>query len=287
MRYAKLLMCLVTLQAVTACDDDGVTGPQSPGPTAVLRFVNAVVDTGTVDFRFIDEVENLPTLLGVPFRGHSGLYQRVASGSRPARVFPTSTDAALTSIMLVDTTVSLTTDMRYTYVYAGRASDNQDGLAVFEDPPTLPSPPAGNIAIKALHVGIGTGDVDVYVVPVDDVAQPTPDDWQASAVTAITNLQYLSQTDYIDVPVRPTDGAAFYRFVVTAAGSTTPLFAATPDLPGAPASGATSGPQPGVQIEGSVLTLVVASGSVPGSRQSTTANEAPTTLLMPDKALDP
>ena len=288
MRYRVPAAFLTALLALTGCDDDGVSGPASQEPAAIVRFLNAVPDTGTVDIRFIDKVENLPTFLGVPFRGHSGVYQKAGAGTRPTRVFPTATDPVLTQIMLIDTMLTLNSNGRYTLVYAGRASGNQDRVAVLEDPATLPSPGAGSISIKVLHAAFGVGNVDVYVVPVSSATAETPADWQTSRVAVISNRPYLSQTAYQDVPVRPTSGLPFYRFVVTAAGSTTPLFAATPNLAGAqPPAGASYGPQPGVQISGSVLTLVVASGAVPGTRQATSANATPTAFFMIDKALNP
>src|SRR5690606_4635370 len=77
MRYTKLLTFMTLLLATTACDDDGVTVQGDPPPKASVRFVNAVPDTGTVDLRFWDQVENLPSLLGVAFRSYSGMYQGV------------------------------------------------------------------------------------------------------------------------------------------------------------------------------------------------------------------
>lgn len=287
MRYGRFLKCIAPVLVLAACDDDGITGPRDIGPAGVIRFINVVADTGTVDFRFIDRVENLPTLLGVEFRDHSGTYQQALAGNRPTRVFPTSTDPALTQIMLVDTVVSVNNNGRYTFVYAGQANGNQDRLAVFEDaePPT---PPAGSIAIKALHAAFGTAAVDVYVVPVDSLTQPTPADFETEAVATISGLNYLSQTAHVNVPVRPTTGAKFYRFVVTAAGSDTELFASTPNLPGEPApAGATYGPQPGVQISGSVLTLVLAPGAVPGSRSDDGSNTSPSAFLIIDKPINP
>jgi hypothetical protein len=286
MRYGKILTFIVPLLAVAACDDSGVTGPRSGEPMALIRLVNTATDIGTVDFRFIDRVENLPTLLGVDFRNYSGGYQRTYTGTRPARVFPFSLNPDSTQIMLVDTMLTLSANARYTMVYAGQTTANQDRLAVFEDPATLPTPPAGQIAVKALHGAFGTGNVDVYVVPVDTTNSPTPANFQTVAAHVFTNVSYLSQSDYANVPTRTAPG--LYRFVVTAAGSDTPLFATTPNLPGAAApAGATYGPQPGVRIAGSVLTVVVASGSVPGSRGSVAANQTPTSFLMIDKQLNP
>lgn len=286
MRYGRLVFLLPFL-ALGACDDDGVS-VQTPDPAALVRFVNAIVDTGTVDLRFVDNVENLPTLQGVSFRSYSGMYQRVIPGSRHARVFPNSPNIQLTSTILVDNpSLGLSVDTRYTLVYAGSAQDGSDQLAVIQDDITPPTPPAGNIAFQALHVAAGTGEVDVYVVPVASATAGTPSDWQTVNAAVLRNVSYLDKAAaYVNVPVRPSGG--FYRFVVTAAGSTTPLFAATPNLPGSqPPAGATYGPQPGVQIAGSVLTAVVAPGAMPGTRSATSSNQTRTVFLMIDKVLNP
>lgn len=293
MRYRNLLKYIIPLVAIAACgDNSGVTEPGTPEPTARVRFINAGTDWGTVDLRFVDRVENLPTLQGVAFRGHSGVYTPVLAGSRPARVFPNSTNPDTTQIRLIDETINLAADTRYTLVYAGRASATAPAaerhrLAVIQDPLELPTPPAGQIAIKALHVAAGTGNVDVYVVPVASATAATPADFATNNVAVVRNIAFLNQSGYVNVPVRPTAAGALYRLVVTPAGSTTALFAATPNVPGAASTVATVGPQPGVQISGSVLTAVIAPGSTPGTRQSTTANQTPTVVLFIDKALNP
>ncbi len=271
---------------VAGCDDDGVT-VNTPDPAALVRVVNVNVDTGTVDFRFIDRVENLPTLQGVPFATSSGMYQPVAPGSRPLRVFPFSNDINVTKTMLYDGQVALTVDARYTIVYAGRVGTGQAELTTLEDPPP-PTPPAGQIAIKALHAAFGTGAVDIHIVPVASAEAPTPDDFATNSAGVIRNVGYLQQSTYVNVPALPTSGTPLYRFVVTAAGSTTELFATTPDQPGIPTPpGQLYGARPGVQVAGSVLTVVLAPGTVPGTRESTTANQAPSVFMIPDKTLDP
>jgi hypothetical protein len=282
MRYSKYMLFFLAA-ALAACDDDGVT-VNEVGPAALVRFINAVPDTGTVDLRFIDKVENLPTLQGVAFRAGSGGFQRADVGSRNAVVFLNSTNVTATATRLVESTLDLAADTRYTLVYAGRATGNQDQLAVINDvaPPT---PPAGQIAIKVVHAAVGTGPVDVYIAPATSGANNV--DPIANAVTVIRNVGYLAQSGYVNVPVRPTSGETLYQFAVTAAGATTVVLSGRPNLPGAPASVSTTGPQPGVQIAGSVLTALVLPGSVPGTRQSTTANQTPTVSLIVDKALNP
>jgi hypothetical protein len=282
--------------AVAACkDDSGITEVGPPAPAALVRFINAGVDTGTVDLRFPDRVENLPTMLGVAFRATSGGYQRVGAGTREVRVFPYSTNINLTSIRLVDTTVPLQADVRYTMVYAGRAragapAAESHRLAIIEDP-AAPTPPAGQIAIKALHTAVGTGNVDVYVVAVASATEATPANFVTNNVAVLRNVPYLAQSAYVNVPVRPATAGALYRLVVTAAGSTTPVFAVTPNQPGAVSTVPTVGPQPGVQIGGSVLTAVIAPGATPGTREAVatgaTANITPTAFLLVDKVLNP
>jgi hypothetical protein len=280
MRYMKLLLVAAPLLAMTACDDDGMS-INNPEARALVRFLNAVPDTGMVDLRFIDRVENLPTLQGIALQGHSGYYQRVIPGARHTRVFPSADNIALTSQILVDTTVALDASTRYTLVYAGRATNNQDRLAVIVDPPP-PTPPANQIALQALHVAVGVGNVDVYVVAVDALTAATPENWQTARAAVLSNVPYLGKAAaYVNVPVLAAPG--FYRFVVTAAGSTTPLFAFTPNQPGIAAGAASA--QPGVRISGSVLTAAIFGGSTAGHRQSVAANQSPTIHLLVDKTL--
>ena len=284
MRNAKLLLCFL-VAAVAGCefDEEGIT-ENTVESMATVRFVNVVTDTGTVDFRFVDRVENLPTLQGVAFRGHSGMFQRTFPGNRPARIFVNSTDPAVTKIVLVDTTLSLAADVRYTFLYAGRASGNQDQLAVLVEPPP-PTPQPDQIAVKVIHAVPGVGNVDVHITPAPATANNANP--IGNAVRVIRNVPFLGNTDYVNVPVRPATGESLYQFTVTPAGSTTVLFTARPNQPGAASPVPTAGPQPGVRIAGSVLTAVLSPGSVAGTRQSTTATQTPTVFLLIDKQLNP
>ena len=280
MRFKTTLALCLMVMGVGACkDDSGATGPGGVEPAALIRFVNAAVDTGTVDFRFIDRVENLPSLLGVPFRGTSGVYQRVAPGTRPVRIFVNSTDPVEAQKRLIDTTITLQADTRYTLVYAGQARGNQDRLAVLVEPSTLPAPASGNVAIRALHAEFGRGNADVTITPSNGTG----------TTATIANVAYLALSNYVTVPVR-TAGASdsLYTFTVANAGSGTAAYSATPNQPGAAApAGASYGPQPGVRISGSVLTALLVAGATPGSRAATASNQTPTVILLIDKVLNP
>lgn len=279
MQLRTIILLGLGLTALGACsDDDGsaVSGPD--GPQAYIRFVNAGADTGVVDFRFVDELENLPTFLGLPFRGVSGAgYVGVRPGTRPTRVFVNSTNPAEAQKMLVDTTITLAANGRYTLVYAGNARGNNDRLAVIEDVATLPAPDGG-LALRVLHAAVGTGPATVTVTPAGVDASSTP-------AATFADVAYLTLSEFQNLAARPSGAGNLYTFDI-AAGATS--FSVTPAEPGAlPPAGQLYGPTPGMQIPGSVITAVVVPGAVEGSRAATASNLSPSVILLFDKPISP
>jgi hypothetical protein len=290
MQFRKFVLLAFAVFLVNACEDDEVTN-STPEPAALVRFINAALDAGAVDLRFVDRVENLPTFLGVGFRGYSGVYQRVGPGTRPTRVFVSSNNIDSATIRLVDTTVTLVADRRYTLVYTGRVTGNQDALVVIEEPSlTLPTPATGSIAVRALHAAVGMGAVDVHIAPANRAADTAvgPDP-VATAIARINDVTYLEQTPHVTIVKRDTAAASLplYQFGVTPTASTTLSFRARPNTPGAPSDRPTVGPSPGVQIGGSVLTAFLVAGATPGSRAATSTNQTPTVLLLVDTPINP
>jgi hypothetical protein len=290
MRFRDCVVLALTATALSACEDEsGVTGPRPLDPAALVRFINAAADTGTVDLRFVDRIENLPTLQGVPFRGASGVYQRVIPGQRTTRVFPNSTDPAFASLRLIDTTLTLEANKRYTLVYAGQARGNQDRLVVFEEPLELPTPAAGMVAIRALHVAVGLGNVDVHIAAdraVADTLKPRPDPIATSSAT-IDDVTYLELTPFVTVAARASsDTLPLMTFGITPAGSSTLTFRTRSTLTGAPSTVSTVGASPGFQIGGSVLTAVIFAGGTAGS-PAASVSTSPGVILIPDKPLNP
>lgn len=270
MRLYKVLSLAAVAATVAACGgDSGSLGTVDPGPLAQVRFINAVPDTGAVNFRFVDKLENLPTFLAVPFRGGSGLYQGIAPGLRSMRVFPLDNTVAGASIRLVDTTFTFQANQKYTIVYLGRtkapAGDPAaDRLLIIPD--TVPAPGAGKIAVRVIHAAVGTGPIDVYV---GKSGSPPV----TATVAKISNVAYQGRSAYATLPTRPAVTDSLYSFAVTPTGSVTPLFTSTPNEPGAPVSGSVSA-QAGVQISNSVLTVVVFPGATAGTRAATSSNAA-------------
>ncbi|MFL5561878.1 MAG: DUF4397 domain-containing protein [Gemmatimonadaceae bacterium] len=293
MRFRLIGALALTSVGVIACkNDSGVTNPVDIMPAALIRFVNAGVDTGTVDFRFIDKVENLPTFLGVAVRGTSGGYQRVSPGARPVRIFVNSTNPVEAQKRLIDTTITLAADSRYTLVYAGAARGNADRLVVLTDPFAFPTPPAGQIAVRTLNLNGALGAADVRFAPTDTV-KTTPASARnvyAPLATMIANTPYLTYSGYVNIPVLATASPkdSLYQFQVFPAGSGTLAYSVTSTQRGTlPPSGASYGPQPGVQIPGSVLTAILFPATTAGSPARTTANANPGVIVIPDKVLNP
>jgi hypothetical protein len=283
-----------------ACNDkSGISDPVTPAPAATIRFINAVVDTGTVDFRFIDKVENLPMLLGVAFRGTSGFFTRVTPGTRPVRIFVNSTDPAETQKRLIDTTITLAADKRYTLIYAGAARGNADRLVVIEETTPPPTPAAGTVALRVLNadpgrsaadVGFAISDTVKPAVAPDTALKPAPARTvYAPLSTTLANVPYLAYSPYATLSALPAGGRdSLYQVQVATAGSGTVAYRALTTQRGAPPpAGATYGPQPGVQIAGSVLTAVLLPGATPGSKAATTSNQTPTVIVLVDKVLNP
>ena len=303
MRFKTMLVFGLAAMGAGACKDkSGITDPRTLDPAATIRFINAVVDTGTVDFRFQDKVENLPMLLGVPFRGTSGFFTRVSPGARPVRIFVNSTDPVETQKRLIDTTITLVADKRYTLVYAGAARGNADRLVVIEETTPPPTPPAGSVAIRALNADPGRTSADVAFAITDTTKPPSgtgadtvpvrpapPRTVYATLATTISNVPYLTYSPYVMLSALPAGSRdSLYQFQVSTAGSGTIAYSVMPTQRGAAApAGSSYGPQPGVQIAGSVLTAVLLPGATPGSKAATSSNQTPTVVLLVDKVLNP
>src|SRR5262245_7213747 len=106
MRVFRIGLACVALAALAACRSGSDAFTANNGPLAFTRFVNAVPDTGAMDWRFVDQIENSPTAFGLAFRGMfpGASYQATSAGSRHIRVFQASTDIAQTQKVMFDTT---------------------------------------------------------------------------------------------------------------------------------------------------------------------------------------
>ena len=226
-------------------------------PTAGVRFIHAVPDTGAMDFRPVDIVEN-STFYNVGFRGTSLLYYKNArAGARHFRIF-LSPDLALTaeeqqamaSTVVKDTTVTLEAGHRYTFILWGFARPGSTPgmrLDVLDD---NPADPGAQVALRLVNAGAGLGPIDgrFYVT---GGTPPTAPSWAA--------VPELSASAYVST------APGSIRYNVRAAGSATNLFNDATALAGVAAT-VDLDAQPGTTIAGSAVSGFVFPRSVAGSK---------------------
>lgn len=184
----KAFAAVTVLVAVAACSSDyGKVFTADNGPTAYVRFVNAVPDSGAGDWRFVDQIEGSPTAFGLAFRSMfpgSG-YQLLASGSRHMKVFQTSTDIQQTQLVWFDTTFNFQAGVHYTMIAAGNLRDKTAKMYVLTDDFT---DPGTQVALRIVNAGAGS--VDVYASPTGGTSSlPTP---FAAAVANFTATKWAT-----------------------------------------------------------------------------------------------
>jgi hypothetical protein len=275
MKRTRFALLLAMPFLVAACEDDAGPFVAPTVPLAYTRFVNAVPDTFATDWRFIDQLENSPVAILNPFRGFTP-YQATAPGARRLRVFTnpggTFPDINVVSQILVDTTINLTAGTYYTLVHVGFTRAGQspaDRLMVIED---KIADPGSNIAIKAVHLGSGLANVDLFAA--DTLASvPLPSSPLFAGLTFGTVSNYS------------TRAPGGFALRMTSSGQTTPLLSAV-SLPRGDAGNPAANADPigGSLQAGSVITAFVLPRSVSGSpAPQTAAFQSPTILYIIDK----
>ena len=171
MNFSRLLSMGCVAAALTACGGSSDVTIVTPDPAALVRFINAVPDTGAMDFRFVDAVEGVPStpFVNLKFRdGFDRAYQRVNVGTHHIRVFMGSAnvgpsgstnDPTVVSTVMADTTFTFDLGVHYTFVFYGSARAGAQKFLILTD--NFAAPPSGNVAIRAVNVN--TVPQDVYV----------------------------------------------------------------------------------------------------------------------------
>ena len=171
MRRFKFGFAFACMAALAACSGDASkVFTATPGQNAFIRFVNAIPDSGSQDWRFVDQVEGSPTIQGLVFRGiwPGATYQPATAGTRHLRVFqssldptfadPTKATPAIVSTVFVDSTFSLTAGTHYTIMAVGSLRSKTAKFVILTD---NFSDPAANVAIRVVNAGAGAA-LDVW-----------------------------------------------------------------------------------------------------------------------------
>jgi hypothetical protein len=244
MRFERTVLLAALAVSAVACSSDtnGVTNPA--GPLAYIRYVEASPDTGSVDFRAVDIVENLDAN-NVGY-GYVGAYHGVQPGNRHFKVFVdlASSDINVVTQVMKDTTLTLAAGTYYTVLHTGFARTTnapKQHLQLITDSPASPS--SSQFALRTFLASPGAlGAVDVYT---------TTDTTSAlSGSPTYPNVAYLTPSAYSNF------GTAASMFLRITQPASTTVLANSRILQGAPANGVTS-PIPGTSIGGSVLTAFI------------------------------
>jgi hypothetical protein len=265
-RFYQLSMLCVAAGIASACRVEDVVKTEDI-PTAGVRFINAVPDTGGafgLDFRFIDIVEN-NAQFRVAFRNgpttSNGItastateYKGARAGAaRHFRVFLDDTLQNIAQTVLKDSTLNLEAGHLYTVLMWGSARStgaDKMRLTVIDE---TPNNPAGQVGLRVINATSAPIDVRQYVQGGTVPGAPT---W--------ANVPALGISSWLSV------APSLIMYNVQPAGGGATLFADQQALPGQAATVDIEA-TPGTNVAGSAVTLVVYPRSTAGARTPQTA----------------
>lgn len=255
-------LSVFVLGAVMACNPE-TTVVTPVIPSAGVRFVNAVPDTGAafgLDFRFVDIVES-NAQFRVPFRNSisstapfvSTLTEyksaRTDQGARHYSVFLDDTIQTIASTKLADSSYTYVATHNYTAILQGNArSSASDKMRLTWIDETVADPGA-SIALRAVNTTGSAIDVRVYA---QGGTAPAAATWTVPAYSA---------SPYITV------ATGNYMYNVQPSGGGTALFADALALPGTLATVDITA-NPGTLVAGSAVSAFIFPPSVTGSKAS-------------------
>jgi hypothetical protein len=257
--FRASVLCLAIV-ASGACNPDEVISTENI-PTAGVRFINAVPDTGAaygLDFRFVDLAEN-NAQFRVPFRNNPSSsggvtastqiqYKPARAGARHFRIFLSDSLQAVATVVLKDSTINIEAGKNYTVMLWGNARSagaDKMKLSVWEE---AVADPGANIALRVINATTSPIDVRQYV---STGTLPAAATWAA--------VPPLSASTYVTAP--PSQ----FRFNVQPGGGGTTLFSDALALIGQ-AGTVDAEALPGTSVAGSAITAIVFPRSVAGSK---------------------
>jgi len=257
------LLCLVG-GVVSACQSDLVVATENI-PTAGVRFINAVPDTGGafgMDLRFVDIFEsnahfrityrNGPSA-GSPFVSTQTQFKGARAGARKFRIFFDDTLQTIAQFVVKDTTVTLTEAHNYTAILMGNsrsAGVDKMQLKFFDE--TVPDPVL-QVAIRVINATASPIDVRQYGVGGLAAALAAAPTWAAVPAYSVSTYALVAP-DTIRYNVQPAGGGAnLFADAVALPGfvaSCSNLLCVGTEKPDIPAL-------PGTKIAGSAVTAIV------------------------------
>lgn len=257
-------LCL-TVAAVNACKPEEIITTEDI-PTAGIRFIHAVPDTGAMDMRPVDIVEN-SSFYNVTFRSTTLMfYKNARAGARHFRIFRSDTLASVASIVVKDTTFTLEAGHRYTFILWGFSRTGSSPAMKLDIIDDNPADPGAQVALRIVNAASGLGAIDGKQYPATGTASATPT-WG--------NVAALSVSAYVST------ATGSIRYNVTPAGGGANLFADATALAGVPAT-IDIDAIPGTTVAGSAVSGFVFPRSVAGS-QATQSFTTPGIIFIWDR----
>lgn len=219
MRLKSVVMLGLAAAVFTGCDDDEVTNVVRP-PLAGVRIINGITEGWAIDLRAVNQIEWTPVANNLAYR-HSTTHQPTEAGkAHVLRVFMTSTVAEVTSVVMLEETISFQANTDVTLLITGSTAAGTVRFEVLQDDITAPS--ANNIGVRLVNVSGSARDGYLVATPTTAISgSPT---W--------SNVGPVSASPYVERAA----GAAAAR--ITAAGSTaSPVSAQGPTAPADPSPG--------------------------------------------------
>lgn len=257
MRPLRFLFLPSALALLAACGrDNGVSVNERP-PLGGVRFINAVADGGPVDIRMVDQVQWSAssvngTNVGLAFRAGT-IHWATEAKARQIRVFPTDSTLAVTSTVLLDTTITVEANKNVTLMLVGsRAAGGKVSFVKIDDtPPALSGAKIAVRFVNASSAGSTPTNADAYLTAstTSSVAGSTP---------SFAGIAPRAASPYV---VRDT--AQFAVRAAAAADQTTLWSAAAPA--GAPAAGGIAATA-GAAGPGSAMSAYLFPASVAGTK---------------------
>src|ERR1043165_9786915 len=228
-RFLQFSLLGLAAGVVNACKPEEVISTVTP-PTAGVRFVHAVPDTGIMDFRAVDGIDFVEHH-GVAFRSATGaFYKNAIAGSRNFRIFmsvpafstlPAEQQQAIASTVMADINFTLQAGHNYTFIlwgYARTGSAPAMKLSVLDD---NPADPGTQVALRLVNAGSGLGTLDGREYP-STGTPPVAPTW--------ARVSELDASSYV------TAAPGSIKYNVTVPGGSTPLFTDPTALAGSPAT---------------------------------------------------
>jgi hypothetical protein len=277
-RIYQLSLLGLAAGLVSACSPDEVIESENI-PTAGVRFINAVPDTGGVyglNFHFVDMVEsnaafriafrnNIVTSASVPASTQIE-FKNARAGARHFRIFLDDTLQSVASTVVRDTTASFEAGHNYTvWMWGNARSAGTDKMRLQIVDETV-TDPGTQVALRVINATNAAIDARQYIAT-----------GTAPAAATWANVAPYTASTYVSV------APGSYKYNIQPAGGGTALFADPTALVGA-AAFSSAGPAgkidtealPGTSVAGSALTLIVFPRSTANSKAPQTA-----TFLVP------